>query len=67
MSAAIHARKSHDQPGVPDDAKSLARQIAHARAYAAQKGWTVDETQIYTDDGISGGEFQRRPGFLREN
>jgi site-specific DNA recombinase len=62
--AAIYARKSTDQ-NVPDEEKSVTRQIERARAYAEGKGWTVGETHIYTDDGISGAEFLKRPGFLR--
>jgi len=34
---AIYARKSTDQTGVAEDQKSVARQIEHARAYAAVK------------------------------
>ena len=29
----------------------VTRQIAHARQYASQKGWAVDEARIYADDG----------------
>ena len=65
MIAAIYARKSTDQSAVADEAKSVRRQIDHARAYATRKGWTVDEAHIYVDDGISGAEFARRPGFVR--
>lgn len=64
MIAAIYARKSTEQPGVADDQKSVARQVDHARQYAARKGWTVGE-HVYVDDGISGAEFVNRPGFLR--
>ena len=42
---------------VSDEAKSVTRQIEHARVYAIRKGWTVDDAQIYVDDGISGAEF----------
>ena len=63
--AAIYARKSTDQSAVADEAKSVRRQIDHARTYAARKGWTVDEAHVYMDDGISGAEFQNRPGFVR--
>lgn len=63
--AAIYARKSTDQMGVADQQKSVTRQIEHARAYAASKGWTVDDAHVYLDDGISGAEFANRPGFLR--
>jgi len=64
MTVAIYARKSTEQ-SVADDQKSVTRQIAHAREYAARKGWTVDEACIFVDDGISGAEFSRRPGFVR--
>src|SRR5262245_59132962 len=65
MIAAIYARKSTDQTGVSDDQKSVARQVEHARAYAARKGWHVADQHVYVDDGISGAEFERRPGFVR--
>ncbi len=65
MIIAIYARKSTDQSGVADEQKSVARQIEHARQFAASKGWTVADEHVYTDDGISGAEFDRRPGFLR--
>ena len=65
MIAAIYARKSTDQSAVADEAKSVRRQIDHARGYATRKGWTVDEAHVYVDDGISGAEFSNRPGFVR--
>jgi site-specific DNA recombinase len=64
VNAALYARKSTDQ-NAPDEEKSIARQIAHARAYAARKGWTIAEDHVYADDGISGAEFLKRPSFLR--
>lgn len=64
MIAAIYARKSTSQDGVAEDAKSVTRQVDHARAYAARQGWTVDERHIYIDDGISGAEFANRPGYM---
>jgi site-specific DNA recombinase len=48
-----------------DEAKSVTRQIDHATAYAARNGWTVPESCIFVDDGISGAEFANRPGFVR--
>ena len=48
-----------------DEEKSVTRQIEHAKAYALKKGWTVGEELIFVDDGISGAEFVKRPGFLR--
>ncbi len=65
MIAAIYARKSTEQNGVSDEEKSVTRQVDHSKAYAAKKGWTVAEEHIYVDDGISGAEFVKRPGFLR--
>jgi DNA invertase Pin-like site-specific DNA recombinase len=65
MIAAIYARKSTEQNGVADEAKSVTRQKEHAKAYAARKGWTVPEACIFEDDGISGAEFARRPGVQR--
>lgn len=65
MIAAIYARKSTDQTGVNEEEKSVTRQITHATAYALTKGWTVAEDHIYVDDGISGAEFVKRPGFIR--
>jgi site-specific DNA recombinase len=63
MNAAIYARKSTDQSGVSDDQRSVARQVDNARAYAAGKGWTVVDEHVFVDDGISGTEFDRRPGL----
>ena len=65
IAAAIYARKSTEQLGICDEEKSISRQIEHARAYAARKGWTIAEDQVFADDGISGAEFVKRPGFLR--
>src|SRR5437867_10198402 len=63
MIAAIYARKSTDEGDKSDDAKSVTRQVDHAREYAKRKGWTVADEHIYTDDGISGAEFVKRPGL----
>jgi site-specific DNA recombinase len=66
MIAAIYARKSTDQVGAGDKSESVERQLAHARAYAVRKGWTVADAHVYADDGVSGAEFgDRRPGLAR--
>lgn len=65
MIAAIYARKSTEQTGVSDEEKSVSRQVEHAKAYAGKKGWTVPDELIFVDDGISGAEFVKRPGFIR--
>jgi site-specific DNA recombinase len=59
MTAAIYARKSTQQNGADDDAKSVARQIENARAFAAAKGWTVPDEFIFSDDAVSGAETKR--------
>jgi site-specific DNA recombinase len=59
MIAAIYARKSTDDSG-----ESCARQVEHAIAFARSQGWTVPAEFIFTDDGISGAEFERRPGLV---
>jgi len=64
MIAAIYARKSTDQ-AVADEQKSCTRQIERATEYAVHKGWTVADPYVFVDDGISGAEFLKRPGFLR--
>ena len=64
MNAAIYARKSTDQ-NVADEAKSVTRQVENARAFAVTKGWIVKDAHVYVDDGISGAEFAKRPGFMR--
>ncbi len=65
MIAAVYARKSTEQSGINEEAKSVTRQIEHARAYAAKKAWTISDDCIFVDDGISGVTFAGRPGFVR--
>jgi site-specific DNA recombinase len=65
MIAAVYARKSTEQNGVGEEAKSVTRQIERATAYAEKRGWHVAPEHIYVDDGISGAEFANRPGFVR--
>ena len=62
MIAAIYARKSTEQHGVGEEEKSVTRQIEHGRAYAERKGWAIAGEHVYSDDGISGAEFMKRPG-----
>src|SRR6266851_3003171 len=66
MIAAIYARQAcRQQNNIAEEGNSVTRQIEHARAYALTKGWTVPEARVYVDDGISGLEFVKRPGFVR--
>ncbi|HMF59831.1 MAG TPA: recombinase family protein [Vicinamibacterales bacterium] len=57
--AAIYARYSSDL----QRATSIEDQIGVARAYAAQQRWTVDESRVYSDAGISGSSIEGRPGL----
>src|SRR6266566_1393294 len=65
MIAAVYARKSTEQSGISEEAKSVTRQIEHAKLYALRRRCTVGDEYVYSDDGISGAEFSKRPGFLR--
>lgn len=62
MIAAIYARKSTEQ-NVSEDAKSVTRQIEHARAFGEEKGWTILEE--YVDDGVSGALATKLTGRAR--
>jgi DNA invertase Pin-like site-specific DNA recombinase len=57
MIAAIYARKSTLQFETDPEAKSVHRQIANAKKFAAAKGWTVDDAHVYADDDISGAYY----------
>lgn len=59
MIAAIYARKSTEQNGADADAKSVARQIENAKAFAAAKGWTIAEAYAYADDAVSGADTRK--------
>src|SRR2546430_6224575 len=66
MIAATYARKSTDQSDTIEEARSVHRQIAGARAFIEQQsGWSLDEGHIYTDDGVSGALFANRAEFQR--
>ncbi len=65
IAAAIYARKSTEQTGMTDKEKSVTRQVEHSTAFAKSMSWHVAEEHIYVDDGISGAEFVKRPGFIR--
>ena len=50
MIAAIYARKSTEQSGVAEDAKSVARQIEHAKGASLKRGWAGRPTKIVERD-----------------
>jgi site-specific DNA recombinase len=65
LRAAIYARKSNDDDHKCSDNKSITRQVENATNYANSKGWSVDKSNVYIDDGISGAEFVKRPGLIQ--
>ena len=44
--AAIYARKSTEQNGVGEEARSVTRQLDHAKAFAEAHGWHVAEEHV---------------------
>ena len=65
MNAAVYARKSTDQDDVAEDSRSVPRQIEGGRAFITSKGWTLTDSHVYADDGVSGALFADRPDFQR--
>jgi site-specific DNA recombinase len=63
MIAAAYIRKSNDQQDRTEDVKSIATQRDLIVAFAASRGWTLEEKHIFTDDGITGALFAERPGL----
>jgi DNA invertase Pin-like site-specific DNA recombinase len=51
---AIYARKSTVHFATDDEAKSVTRQTANGKKFAATIGETVDDAHVYADDAISG-------------
>ena len=60
MRAATYARMSTDK----QSADSPADQVARCREFATARGWTVVESLIAVDSGISGASRHKRPAFL---
>jgi len=64
IAAAIYCRKSNEQDASQQN-RSVMRQEALCREVAAERKLAVVEANVYQDDGISGAEFERRPGLVR--
>ncbi len=62
LRCAIYARKSNEDDA-SEELRSVTRQVERCREYASRKGWVVDNALVFSDDGISGAEFKRRPGL----
>ncbi|MFA5907305.1 MAG: recombinase family protein [Vicinamibacterales bacterium] len=69
MRAAIYARvsKDHDKNKREEhaDTESVKRQVEGGRAFIEKQGWTLDEAQVYRDNGVSGALFEGRAAFQR--
>jgi DNA invertase Pin-like site-specific DNA recombinase len=61
--AAIYCRKSTEQKDRAEEDKSVAQQRREALAYIEKQGWTLGP--VFEDDGISGAEFEKRPGLVQ--
>ncbi len=61
--AAAYIRKSNDQQDRTEDVKSVATQRDLVAAFAASRGWTIDDKYVFADDGITGALFAERPGL----
>jgi DNA invertase Pin-like site-specific DNA recombinase len=61
--AAACIRKSNDQRDRTEDVKSVATQRDLVAAFAASRGWTLDDRYVFSDDGITGALFAERPGL----
>jgi site-specific DNA recombinase len=59
MRVALYVRRSTED----HQQASIATQIESATAFCAKRGWQIVET--FADDGISGSEFELRPGLTR--
>lgn len=62
MDVIAYLRKSTDQ-NMSEEQQSVTRQRQLAEAFAAGRGWRLVE--VFSDDGISGAEFEQRPGLVR--
>jgi len=61
----LHITYGHNTPSGRALEHGNRIQVERTTAYAQRKGWTVAPEHVYQDDGISGAEFVKRPGFLR--
>ena len=67
LKAAIYARKSTDDSDRRNpENKSVVRQVEHAKRYAEAKGWVVDPTHVYVDDGVSGRRIPKPSGIVSD-
>lgn len=58
--AAVYSRLSLDRDG---KAENVADQTARAKAYAATRGWTVRDADVFEDNSVSASKAVERAGF----
>ena len=63
MIASVYARKSTLQEGANGTSESVERQIEHAKAYIARKGFALGT--VFYDDNVSGATYARLDGRKR--
>src|SRR5713101_3764139 len=62
MRAGAYCRKSTQEKGKEQQAKSVNVQADEARRYAERKGWTFIPEAVWADDAMSG-VIEQRPGL----
>ncbi len=63
---AAYLRKStKDERAASDKLKSVKRQEEEIRAYVKRKGWVLPDHLVFSDDAVSGGEWDKRKEFQR--
>ncbi len=65
MKAAIYLRKSTNDDDKRPEEKSVELQRRINIDFINRKGWTLEPEHDFVDDGISGGEWTKRPAFQR--
>jgi site-specific DNA recombinase len=60
MRAAIYVRRSTEE----HQQASLSVQREEATRFILERGWTLAEGNVFTDDAVSRAEFKKRPGLL---
>src|SRR5258708_39727504 len=62
--AAVYARLSKEDTRTAGD-NGTARQLELGRGFVVKNGWTVNESYVLADAGVSGANFDHRPGLVR--
>ena len=60
MRAALYLRRSTDE----HQAESLSVQEEQGRRFIQGRGWTLEPTHVFVEDGVSRSEFKKRPALI---